>query len=62
MSGDHIESIENLYIILQKVVKNDEFIKNYMDFIADGYSAEIDSSYGVKSVSCHFPLPSRKLV
>ncbi len=42
LSGYHIESIENLYKILQKVLKNDEFIKNDMDFIADGYSAEID--------------------
>ena len=42
LSDYNIESIEKLYKILQKVLKNDEFIKNDMDFIADGYNAEID--------------------
>lgn len=42
LSDYNIESIEKLYKTLQKVLKNDEFIKNDMDFIADGYNAEID--------------------
>ncbi|MCK9467252.1 MAG: DNA mismatch repair protein MutS [Candidatus Absconditabacterales bacterium] len=42
LTKHHLETIENLYKTLEKVLKNDEFIKNDIDFIADGYNKEID--------------------
>jgi DNA mismatch repair protein MutS len=37
-----IAKIDQLYQYLQKVLKNDEYIKNDIDFISDGFSLEID--------------------